>query len=70
LPADQVGRQSRQSIILALCPAVFDLDVTAFDMTGFGQPLTERAQAAREQLGRLAAQKSDHRHRFLLRARG
>ena len=62
-------RQSGQSIIVALCPAIFDRDIAAFAVTGFGEALAERAQPAREQLGRLLAKKSDHRPRSLLRAR-
>jgi hypothetical protein len=33
---DQVRRQRRQSIVLALCPAIFGGDVLAFDKAGFG----------------------------------
>ena len=39
--ADQIGRQFRQSIVLTLCPAVFDRDVLAFDVAGFAQPFAE-----------------------------
>ena len=42
LTADQIGRQRRQSIVLALGPAVFDRDVLALDIAGFVQALPER----------------------------
>jgi len=39
--ANQLGRQRRQAIILALRPAIFDRDILTFDVTGFTQPLAE-----------------------------
>ena len=39
-PADQLGRQRRQAIILALGPAIFDRYVLTLDVTDFTQPLT------------------------------
>ena len=45
LTANQIGRQCRQSIILAVRPAVFDRDVSALDIAGFAQALAKRAQA-------------------------
>src|SRR5271165_5672435 len=38
---DEVGGQYGQLIIAALCPAVLDRHVLAFDMTGFAQSLAE-----------------------------
>ena len=43
LTTNQIGRQSRQSIVLALRPAVFDRHVPALDIAGFAQALAERA---------------------------
>src|SRR5262249_51615861 len=68
LAADEIGGETRQAIIMALRPAVFDRDVPALDVTG----LTEAAPKGRHQVGgilrRPAAKKPDHRHRQLLRA--
>ena len=47
LTANQIGRQRRQPIILALRPAVFDRDVPALDIAGFAQALAERGQYIR-----------------------
>ena len=46
LAANQIGRQCRQSIVLALRPAIFDRHVPALDVAGFAQALAERAQTA------------------------
>src|SRR5262249_53318638 len=59
----------RQPIVVTLRPAILDLDVLALDIACFFQSLPERAQAARVYVGRCAAEKSDHRHPALLRAR-
>ena len=70
LAADQIGRQRRQPIELALGPAIFDRDVAALDVAGFAQALAERGQVRRSRtLSAIAAEKPDHRHRRLLRAR-
>src|ERR1700676_375276 len=66
---NQIGRQCRQPIILAFCPAVFDHHIAAFDVTGFAQPFEKGRQGPRVSLRRLGVDKSDHRHRLLLRAR-
>src|SRR5262249_37858387 len=68
LAADQISRQARQPIVLTLRPAIFDRDVAAFDIAGFGQALVERSQARSIGVGRQAAEIADHRHRSLLRA--
>src|SRR5262249_6765529 len=71
LTVNQFGRKHRQSIILAFRPAIFDLDVLAFDISCLFQSLAERTQADRVsgQVRRCAAEEPDHRHRRLLRAR-
>jgi hypothetical protein len=40
---NQIGRQCRQLIILAVRPAKFDGHVPALVITGFAQPVAERA---------------------------
>src|SRR5262249_13179535 len=71
LTVNQFGRKHRQSIILAFRPAIFDLDVLAFDISCLFQSLAERTQADRVsgQVRRCAAEEPDHWHRGLLRAR-
>src|SRR5262249_25438866 len=59
----------RQTIILALRPAIFDRDVLTFDVTGFTQPLAECGQGSRIGRGRCAVEKTDQRDRWLLRPR-
>ena len=48
LPANQFGRQRRQSIELILGPAVFDRHVLALDIAGVFQALAKSAQTVRE----------------------
>src|SRR5262249_7679559 len=43
----QLGRLLRESIVLSLCPAVFDRDIFALDMTRVFQALAKSAQALR-----------------------
>src|SRR5262249_57949328 len=58
-------------VILAFRPAIFDLDVLAFDISCLFQSLAERTQADRVsgQVRRCAAEEPDHWHRGLLRTR-
>src|SRR5215216_4494268 len=65
LTANQIGRQCRQPVELALRPAAFDCKVLALDIAGFAQALVKRAETARRQvlLMRFGAEKPDHRHR-------
>ena len=69
LATNQIGRQCRQAIVLALGPGIFDRYVLALDIAGFTQALPERAQACSEQFRRFALKEPDHRHRRLLRPR-
>ena len=69
LPANQIGRQRRQSIQLILGPAVFDRHVLALDIAGVLQALAKSAQTVRERVRRCGVEEPDHRHRRLLRAR-
>src|SRR5262245_43621479 len=42
LTTNEFARQCRQSIVLALCPVVFDRDVAPLDVTRFIEALAER----------------------------
>ena len=65
-----VGRQCRQSVILALRPAVFDRHVAAIDVTGFTEPFEKSRQGPRVSPGKSGIEKTNHRHCAVLRARG
>ena len=69
LSANQIGRRARQSIDLALGPAVFDRHVLALDIAALLKALAERAQVVCKRDWRSAVEKPNHRHRRLLRAR-
>ena len=69
LPADEIGRQSRQPIWLIVRPAILDGDVLAFDESSVVETLPERIKDVFEPGSRRGPEKSDHRHRRLLRAR-
>ena len=56
-----------QTIVLALGPTVQDRHVFAFDVASLFQALVKCTQPVREGIRRSAAEKSDHRHRRLLR---
>src|SRR5262249_43844506 len=65
----QIGRESRKATVLGLCPAIFNFHVLAFDIAEFAETGSKCGQERRIGPGKPAAQKSDHRHRRLLRAR-
>ena len=69
LSADQIGGEARQPIRLIVCPALLDNDVLAFDKPFLAQAFAKLRYKLRELLSCRAAEKSDHRHRRLLRAR-
>src|SRR5262249_9264416 len=69
LPANQVGRQRRQSIDLIFAPAVYDRDVLALDIAAILEATVKSAKTVRGRVRRLAVEEPDHRHRRLLRAR-
>src|SRR6516162_1069056 len=50
-------------------PTVFDREIVALAKTGLFQTFAKCAQAIRESVRRYRGEKSDHRHRPLLRAR-
>src|SRR5262245_33845348 len=67
---DQIGCQFRKTIVLAFRPAIFDDDAATLDITGLSQGLAKGGKAAAHRnVGRRGAEKSDRRHRRLLRAR-
>ena len=68
-PAKQISHQSRQPIEVIFRRAKFDRDVLALDEARFLQALAERGYEARRVGKRCAAEKPNHRHRTLLRAR-
>jgi hypothetical protein len=69
LPADQLGRQLRQSFELIIGPAVFDRHVLALNKAGVFEALAKSAQPSGMPIERLRVEKPDHRHRGLLRPR-
>ena len=69
LAANEIGRQRRHPLILALGPAVLDRDVAALDEASFLQALAEAGDEMRERTGRRGTEEPNHRHRRLLRAR-
>src|SRR5262249_52217617 len=67
--ANEVSHERRQTIIFALQPVVFEPRVLAFDGAGLVEAFVERSDIARGNIATTAADKSDNRHRCLLRAR-
>ncbi len=70
LMLNQVGRQRRQAVILALGPAVFDPHIAAVDVAGLSEPFEKSRRERRVTLRRGGIEEADHRHRALLGARG
>src|SRR5262245_11980748 len=70
LTAYQIGCEVGQYIVLVLRPAILDHDILALNVAGFANALPECGQIACTISKRRAAEKSDHRHRRLLRACG
>src|SRR5215472_10873171 len=68
LTAYQIGCEVGQYVLLVLRPAILDHDILALDVAGFANTLPECGQIACTISKRRAAEKSDHRHRRLLRA--
>src|SRR5262249_44467249 len=65
----EIGCQTRQTILVVVRPAILDRDVLALDKSGFVQTLPKRVNKMRRTGCRRISEKSDHRHRCLLRAR-
>jgi len=66
-PANQLGRQSGQAIVVILRPAVFDRQVLALDKAEILHALEERGHIGCNRFGRCSADEPDHRDRRLLR---
>src|SRR5262245_31268269 len=65
LTAHQVSRQRRQSIIVAVRPAIFDCDIAALDVAAFTQAFAEGSNKGRVASGKTTAEKPDYRCRRL-----
>ncbi len=59
LAADQISRQFRQPIIMALRPAEFDRQVAPLDIAGFVQCRAKRGDKRGVRVGRARAQETD-----------
>src|SRR5262249_19761547 len=69
LTLHQIGSEKWQKVELSARPAVFDRDIPALHIAAFAETFMECAHKMGKRVGRLAADKADHRHRRLLRAR-
>src|SRR5262249_56096437 len=67
--ADEVTHERRQAIVLAAEPMVLNDSVLAFNVAGFTEAFRKRCRMASGAVERSTADKADHRHRRLLRAR-
>jgi hypothetical protein len=66
LTADEVGRKSRQSIVLRIRPPVLDRHVPSFDIASSIQSPAKRRQHVAIGFGIPGAEPPNHRHRRLL----
>ena len=69
LAANEVGGHFRQLVIAIAAPAIFDGDVFALDIAGFGEAILESGDEVGHCDRGSGIEKSDHRHRRLLRPR-
>src|SRR6266487_2376634 len=69
LPLDEIGRHRRQRIITIRYPAVFDRDILTLDIAHLGKTAAECGIEMHGNGLAQAAEISDYRHCFLLRAR-
>src|SRR5262249_49753238 len=69
LTLHQIGSERWQKVELSARPAVFDRDIPALHIAAFAETFMECAHKMGKRVGRLAADKADHRHRRLLRRR-
>jgi hypothetical protein len=67
--ANQFGGQHRQLIVAAPRPTILEGNVFPLGVTGFAWTVVETGKIVRHAVGRSAVEKSDHRHRRLLRTR-
>ena len=66
---NQIGRHDREPVVFALPPTIFDRHVPALDVASFGQALVKSSNQLAPGVQRRGIEKSDHRHRRLLRPR-
>src|SRR5215831_18096592 len=69
LAANQITRQRWELIVVTQRPAKIDLHILSIEVAEFAQPALERDYVSYGIFWRPAAEKSDHRHRRLLRPR-
>jgi hypothetical protein len=69
MTADEIIGEGGQSIVLAIGPTILDRRILALDIAGFAQAPTESGYAGGECYSRPTVEETDHRHRWLLRAR-
>src|SRR6516162_10502911 len=69
LTAYQIGCEVGQYVVLVLRPAILDYNILALDIAGFAYALAECGQITCTISKPRAAEKSNHRHRWLLRPR-
>ena len=67
--AYEIGSQFRQPIELSVCPAIFNRHILALGEAGIPEAAAECAQTVGVGVRRCGVEKSDHRHRRLLRTR-
>src|SRR3954451_6824488 len=64
LATNEIGRQSGQTLVFPLGPAIFNREIFAFDIPGLTQSLTEGGYVRRIWARQGAAAKTDHRPRL------
>jgi hypothetical protein len=64
----EIRRQSREAIVLALGPPIFDVQIVSQDIAGFGKALTQTIRGLRT-AARRRGEKANHWDRLLLRMR-
>ena len=69
LAADEVGGEVGKSLVLGVCPAVFDCNVLPLKVAGFAQALAEVSDVTSAGLLRAGTKKPDYWLRLLLRPR-
>ena len=65
----KIGSEHGQPVVMTFRPAERNREILSFDEPRFEQPLTERCDHGGGLSRRSAAEKADHRHCWLLRAR-
>src|SRR5262245_63506283 len=66
---NQIGSECRQTVVLALRPAIFDHHIAAFDEAGFAQATAKCVHELPEGTLLRTIEEPDHWHRWLLRPR-